>query len=266
MDTLSGNTHAAVGYGVVTWPLIAAREDPQHRAQLLTQLLFGERYEVLHSEGEWLLIRTSEEAYTCWIPALQHHSISQRYYNELSTRVQQRCGDHSAVLTSPEGKRMLVPCASLFAGYSQGQFELAGVTYSFEGRIARHDAESRIRHARRFLNAPYLWGGKSIMGIDCSALLQIAFQCAGFSLPRDAWQQEQCGRAVNHLEEAQAQDLCFFANDSGKITHVAMYLGQHQVIHASGWVKVEAITPEGIWNEAGHLTHQLSSIKRIAAH
>ena len=121
-----------------------------------------------------------------------------------------------------------------------------------------------LKIANMYLNAPYLWGGKSLLGIDCSGLVQVVFSICGLQLPRDASQQVEKGDFVNFLGEAQQGDLAFFDNEAGSIIHVGILLDATQIIHASGWVKIESIDSNGIISsQTGEYTHKLRVIKRL---
>jgi len=115
----------------------------------------------------------------------------------------------------------------------------------------------------QFLNAPYLWGGRSIFGLDCSGLTQVYARLLGFSLPRDAYQQAELGETIA-FENQHYGDLAFFTNHLGKITHVGVIINQNQIIHASGMVRQDLLTSEGIVNtNTQKLTHTLAHIKRM---
>jgi gamma-D-glutamyl-L-lysine dipeptidyl-peptidase len=114
------------------------------------------------------------------------------------------------------------------------------------------------------LNSPYLWGGKTPFGIDCSGFTQMAYKLAGIKLRRDAWQQAEQGHTINLLEETEPGDLAFFDNDEGNIVHVGIILRDHKIIHAAGKVRIDSIDHYGINNkELKKYTHKLRLIKRM---
>lgn len=127
-----------------------------------------------------------------------------------------------------------------------------------------HDASPATVAEQIFLGAPYLWGGRTIMGIDCSGLTQVCFRACGAKLLRDASQQATQGIIIDNLSSAKRDDLCFFCNEQERIIHVGIYMGDDHIIHASGQVRIDQITPHGIFNdETRSYTHQLHSIRRI---
>ncbi len=256
-------------YGICTHALIPGRLEPSDKAEMTTQLLFGETYTVQDENKKWYLIENAHDTYTCWIDKKQHTALAKEQFELLASLPEKRCGDAIGFLDPRGGKRFPVPCSAIFPGYDGGHFTIntednkQTKTYDFDGRIARHDAESRVRHAKRLLNAPYLWGGKSAFGIDCSGLVQIVFNCAGIAMPRDAWQQAETGSTVDFIDTVQPGDLVFFDNDERRIIHVGIILETGKIIHASGSVRIDNIDHEGIYNEELQAyTHKMRIIKR----
>jgi cell wall-associated NlpC family hydrolase len=148
-----------------------------------------------------------------------------------------------------------------------GQINVKYPWLTFKNKTSIKSQSSRsslIKNSLKYLNAPYLWGGRTIFGIDCSGLTQIIYKMAGYKLPRDAHQQAMIGRTIGKVEDSMSGDLSFFGNPDGHITHTGMILENSQIIHSSGKVRIDKIDNRGIFNANDKIySHELLMIKRI---
>ena len=120
------------------------------------------------------------------------------------------------------------------------------------------------KNAYSFLNAPYLWGGRTVFGIDCSGFTQLIYRMNGIKIYRDAKDQIKNGRFIDNFSDAKAGDLAFFVNENGLVTHVGIMLSNSKIIHSSGKVRIDSIDENGIYNSIkGTYTHKFKKLKRI---
>jgi hypothetical protein len=232
---------------------------------MVTQLLFGEPYRVLEENADWLRIRTAFEDYQCWISIKQHTRLSEQGYATLEKATPAYGGDLIQAVNL-EGKRTFP--ITLGASVNICELKNEHMGFTTEGNIIRVDrpgtAQSIIDTAFLYLHAPYLWGGKTPFGIDCSGFTQMVFRLNGYKLPRDAYQQVEGGEPLSFVEEARAGDLAFFDNEAGKIIHVGILLDNQRIIHASGSVRVDRFDHYGIFNpDVKGYSHHLRVIKRL---
>jgi cell wall-associated NlpC family hydrolase len=239
--------------GCIAIPLVPGRREPSDKSEMITQLLFGEVYQVLEEQKKWILIRNDADQYECWIDRKQHTPISEKLtlrQTILSSIAPLESGNQTWFL--PAGSKV-----------NPGEFSMGNRKFSFNGPNESIQKDP-IRYTNLFVGAPYLWGGKSILGIDCSGFVQVVYSCCGIQLPRDAYQQAEVGETVDFVETAQAGDLAYFDNEEGRITHVGIMLDGEHIIHASGSVRIDRIDHEGIYNgETESYSHRLRIVKRI---
>jgi gamma-D-glutamyl-L-lysine dipeptidyl-peptidase len=254
-------------HGICLISLAALREEASHKSQMVTQLLFGDLFEIINKQDDWINIKMTYDGYEGWVASNQVKLISIESYNELLNQPAVISGDIIQVLSNiTTGNSFLISAGSTMYGVNNDSFSILGEDYKYSGNLSIVDQSSKqaVNHALQFLNTPYLWGGRSSMGIDCSGLMQIAFKMAGIKLPRDAAQQINSGFPVDLINEAQPGDLCFFDNHEGIINHVGMILDEHHIIHAHGKVRIDLIDHNGIFSkEVNKYTHQLRVINRV---
>ncbi|HXP49088.1 MAG TPA: C40 family peptidase, partial [Bacteroidia bacterium] len=211
---------------------------------MVTQLLFGEYFEILEIHKNWLRIRSGLDGYEGWIDVKQCLLISRETYQSLKKQTPSYVADILGVLTDEIDNISFPVTIGSLLHFSKGKeisiekrkFAYQGNTMAPSGKVKR---EKLVEDAFTFLNSPYLWGGRTPMGIDCSGFTQMVYRLNGINLKRDASQQVEQGEALSFPEEAKAGDLAFFDNEEGAITHVGIILENGQIIHASGKVHVD---------------------------
>jgi gamma-D-glutamyl-L-lysine dipeptidyl-peptidase len=257
-----------IDYGVCRLSLIPMRMEPSHKAEQANQLLFGEHYEVLEADNsrQWIRIRTNFDRYEGWINGKQHHSVSREYflYNDkaefkITTELTTSMLYHKSRLIILLGSIIPISSSELFK--MEEQFAFNGEAKNL-GLKREYDFLKAI--AFKYLNSPYQWGGKSPFGIDCSGFVQMVFKICGYRLYRDSLQQAGQGKSVGSFHDAIAGDLAFFTSGSKSIDHVGIVLEEDKIIHASGRVRIDHFTEEGILNlDTKIFTHELVQVKRV---
>ena len=253
--------------GICALSVIPVRTEPSDRSEQCTQLLFGEVYRVLAQteDKKWLQIQLSFDSYTGWISTIQHFAVSDSYYEAYLQQQHPICTDYGNYVVQQPYKYMLLP-GSVLPFYTKNKCTIGNKEHNLEGtNIRMPDAAiNLIDIATLYLKSPYMWGGKTPFGIDCSGFTQQVFRMGGVALPRDAWQQATCGTPIDHLENTMPGDLVFFDNDKGKVIHVGILVEQNKIIHASGEVRIDYLDTQGIWNQDRKLyTHKLRNIQRM---
>lgn len=257
-------------FGVCRLSMIPVRAEAAHKGELVTQLLFGEHYEVVEvhkKDANWLKIRIHFDQYEGWIDAKQHHSISKEHFDyinqadfKISTDITTSILYNKNPLIIVMGSVIPISVSELFR--MEEQFAFNGESKSLG---QKRDAEFIKITAKKYLNTPYQWGGKTPFGIDCSGFVQMVFKLSGYKLLRDAAQQAKQGRVVE-LSNAQLGDLAFFKNKTGRIVHVGILLAADKIIHASGRVRIDNFDETGIIHADSKLnTHTLAYLRRVVA-
>lgn len=256
-------------HGICLLSVVPCRSEPSGKSEMVTQLLFGEHYTLLGQEEDWLRIRHAYDGYECWISAKQHSPIPESLFKELEKQEASLCSELVQIVHNKLNFTSFpITIGATLPLLKQHSMEFGNSEFRFDGPVTRtgqkKNAEEIINTGLMFLNAPYLWGGKSPFGIDCSGFTQITWKVNGYKLPRDAWQQVELGQPLSFVEEAQAGDLAFFDNEDGRIVHVGILLNNTQILHASGCVRIDNFDHYGIFNtDTRKYSHTLRVIKRI---
>ena len=261
-------------------PVTPVREEPAHAAEQATQLLFGEVCEVLNRHSSWTKIRSTMDGQVGWVVSKMLTPVSEEAIRLLGekreTNGESVVATPMAVVTDTKtGEQLMLTIGTRLPYYKKGTFEVLGKKYKIDPRCVYEvkgdrsevKGEDVVRVAQSLLNVPYLWGGKNIMGYDCSGFTQTVYSVFGINLMRNAREQVTQGQVVGSLAEAQPGDLVFFdhldrAPEATRITHVGMLISPTEVIHCSGCVHVDKIDETGIRLANGELTHYLVQIKR----
>lgn len=241
-------------YGICNLSAIAMRKEARHASEMVSQLLYNETYTVLDKTKDWVLVRTrlgsGDYPYDGWIQAKQLCEISEDELNALKEK--------KVFLTN----KPIVEYKGKFLSMGTPLFEPHPDAVEMPSEF---HPELMVDYAKLLLGAPYLWGGRMTMGLDCSGLTHTCAHLAGLILPRDASQQVKCGDLVYFLQETQPGDLAFFGDEDGVITHVGIVMGGEQIIHCSGQVRIDYLDQTGIFNkEMNEHTHRLQVVKRLS--
>ena len=257
-------------------PVTPVREQPSEAAEQATQLLFGEVCEVVDHLPGWTKIRSTMDGQTGWVSAKMVTPVSEEAKKQWGDEAMGVVAVPMAVATDiATGEKRMLTIGTRLPNYANGTFIVLekqyqidpSCVYEIKGEKVEVKGEEVVRVAKSLLNVPYLWGGKNMMGFDCSGFVQTVYSVFGIQLLRNAREQITQGEVVNSLAESQPGDLVFFDHsdrdpNATKISHVGMLISPTQVIHCSGCVHIDRIDEMGVYLSNGEMTHHLVQIKR----
>ena len=258
-------------YGISNLSIVPVRTDPSETSEMCTQILFGEHYSILDENKKWCKVSLAYDGYEGW--------IDQKMVNEIPIKIFRQLENQQSIVTTnpfnivqPENgySNFLIVAGSSLPFYksTNNSFRIGRESFIIQGDklspVKKNIRRVLIENALKYFNSPYLWGGRSPFGVDCSGFTQVLYKMIGIQIPRDAWQQSMMGENITFIEEALPGDLAFFDNEEGKIVHVGVVWEKNKIIHSSGKVRIDNIDHNGIFNiDTGRYSHQMRLMRRI---
>lgn len=250
-------------------PVVPMRKEPSHRSEMVSQLLFGEYVHTGEERDDFVWVKCLYDDYEGWVQGNQLTPVDEAQINTTEDFIgafTEEVFVDGLCRMMPLGTPIYKPshpAEPLQFGSHKIIFNvLEDLVWNVQAHPFTVDNLNKL--VWMYLETPYLWGGKSVYGIDCSGFAQQVFKLFGVKLFRDAYLQAEQGSAVESLERARMGDLAFFQNEVGRVVHVGILLSNKKIAHAAGKVRIDSIDREGITNhETGKRTHQLCSIRRF---
>ncbi len=259
-----------MNYGISGLSVIPVRREPSEQSEMITQILFGEHFLVNEIMLGWAYVKLNYDGCEGWVDMKMITPLSEKTYLKVDRAPFAVTTDIFNIVPLTEEQTVMIVAGSTLPCWRPNlkEFTLQFHPFAHSGNVTYrrpvHIRKLIIEQALKYFNAPYLWGGRSLLGIDCSGLTQIIYKMAGIKIPREASQQVHCGKALSFVEETKPGDLAFFDDEEGKIVHVGIIWEKNKIIHASGQVRIDNVDQFGIFNiDTKRYTHQMRVMKRI---
>ncbi len=256
--------------GICEYAYLPLRAGMSHRSEMVSQVLFGEVFEIVARHSDWTKIRLLHDNYCGWIETVTVSSYVGDSHDASYVKNRYVVCDSPTMMIKNEKLQMFIPKGSLLpeSAFAERNFNIGANNYYILSDFSERggmDARSRvIADAEALIETPYLWGGRSQWGIDCSGFVQLVYRMSGVLMPRDASEQVKEGKTMSFVMEAQPGDLAFFDDDEGNIVHVGIVYSSTEIIHASKKVRIDRIDHNGIYNdELKKYTHKLRTMKNV---
>ena len=246
-------------YGICNLGIVPIRLEPSDTSEMVTQALYGDYFKVLEQRKKWSRIRFAFDKYEGWIDNKQYIEVEESNYNDLLKSEIYLSKDLIEFVSDASNSLYPIP-----VGSDLNSLKLLNHNFDGIAITSKSDKTNIVKSSFQFLNAPYLWGGKTPFGIDCSGFTQMVYKINGYKLLRDASEQATQGEALSFIEESEPGDLAFFDNAEGNITHVGIIMEDNYIIHAHGKIRIDRLDHSGIYNIDKKIhTHKLRVIKKI---
>ncbi|TDS57235.1 C40 family peptidase [Myroides indicus] len=251
-------------YAICNLSIVPLRAEPSDKSEMTSQVLFGEHFTVLEQTEKWSKIELALDHYQGWIDNKQFQAISVEDFQFLQQQPTLLSGNLVDFASSSKNQLLPVSIGSSLSFLDSSSINIEQFIYEGEKVFGKKEKKQLLNTAFIYLNAPYLWGGKTPFGIDCSGFTQMVYRINGYRIPRDASQQANVGEVLSFIEESEPGDLAFFDNQEGNIIHVGIIMDNNYIIHSHGKVRIDRLDHLGIYNiDSGRHTHKLRVIKKI---
>jgi hypothetical protein len=253
-------------FGICNLNFIAIRKEPNDQSEMVSQLHFGETFSILEESGLWLRIQADYDFYEGWIPSIQIKILTEAIYHGVIKNNSHFSDEMVTFISDKRGQLQILSLGASLPNYQKPNFAIDDLNYTFDGEVisGKRRKSDLVRTAYKYLNTPFLWGGKTPFGIDCSGFTQMVYKLNGHQLFRDAHQQASQGEVLSFIEESEPGDLAFFDNEEGEIIHTGILLDNNYIIHCHGKVRIDRIDSSGIYNvDTQRHTHKLRVMKQL---
>ena len=255
-------------YGICQVVISPGRLEPADPSEIRMQLVFGDLVRIIDVQKNWTNLEMVKYDYSCWVDTKHICFLEEEEFNSILNQKEIRVKDYtSSIINKSNNEITHLVKGSILPNYKNKSFSFGSQSFTFLGNTnedLKTSKEEIVKTSLEYLNSPYLWGGNSPYGIDCSGLSQMSYNLHGIQIPRDACDQATVGETISLIEESEPGDLAFFDNDEGIITHVGIILKNMEIIHASGHTRIDKFDHQGIYRkDFGRYTHNLRIIKKI---
>ena len=253
-------------YGICNLSIIPLRAATADTSEMTSQLLFGEHFEVIEKQKDWSKIRVAFDHLEGFIDNKQYLEITEDFYTSICNETPHYAAEILDFVTTQNNALTTIAIGSQLPFLKEGKLKLANYIYGYDnaflcGKLSKNKL---LKTAFMYLNTPFLWGGKTPFGIDCSGFTQMVYKLCGYQLLRNVKEQATQGEVLSFIEESEPGDLAFFDDEAGEIIHVGIILKDYNIIHAYGKVRIDTLDHSGIFNtDLQKHTHKLRIIKKM---
>lgn len=255
-----------MNFGICNLNSVALRKEANSKSEMVSELLFGETFQIIELDNQWIKVELDFDLYQGWILKNQILILNELQYDAIHKNKDHISNELVTFISNDKNELQTLTLGAILPYFNNNKFNILNTNYEFDGKTISKELTKKdiVKTAHIYLNTPFLWGGKTPFGIDCSGFTQMVYRINGHALFRDANQQASQGEVLSFIEECEPGDLAFFDNKEGEIIHVGMILENNHIIHCDGKVRIDRLDHSGIYNiDTKRHTHNLRVMKQI---